>query len=182
MLRKVGAILLVVGLCLPYGCDTTPVTILWTSWSEPAQLVFLGVPILLAIAYVLHVFVPPLARFHERNGPALHGVFRAVFFGLAGGYLASALNGEADARWFWGAALLASGALLYWQQQRGSKAERLPLLLLVAVGIPAVGYFLVLLDAGAFKVGAWVLTAGYLVAVVAEVRALRGAARITHGG
>lgn len=50
------------------------------------------------------------------------------------------------------------------------------------LGVPVVYYFLGGLDAGTIAVGAWVLAAGYVMAVAAEVQALRGAARITHGG
>src|SRR2546427_2353410 len=40
--------------------------------------------------------VPALARFHERHGAGLHGIFRAVFFLLAGAYLMRGLQGKDD--------------------------------------------------------------------------------------
>lgn len=106
MLRKLGALVIVVGLCLPHGPDMRPVAVLWASWADLATRVFVGVPVLAALAYALHAFVPPLARLHEQHGPALHSVFRAVFFTLAGGYLHQGLTGERDAWPFWLAALL----------------------------------------------------------------------------
>ena len=177
MLRKLGAVLLVVGLCLPYGCDVRPIT---GVWDELGGAMFIGIPVLLLVAYALHAFLPPIARFHERHGPALHGVFRAAYFMIVGGYVwAAAENDE------WGPVLAAAGVtggLLLWQQARGTKAARLPLLLLTAAGVPVVTYFASVAFDDGLKPGGWVLTVGFVVAVVAELLALRGAAPIQHGG
>jgi len=179
VLKRIGAALLAIALFLPYGCDVRPIT---GAWDDAASILLVGVPLLVAVAYVLHTFVPSLARFHERHGGALHGLFRAVFFGLCGAYLLNGLQGETDSWFFWVAAIAVSGGLLYWEQGRGSKAERLPLLLLVIVGLPVVYYFLSLFDTGELQVGGWVETAGYGVAVAAEVAWLGKVSRITHGG
>jgi len=182
LLKKLAAVLLLAGLVLPYGCDARPITVLWTSWSDPATLFAVGVPVLAALAYVLHSLFPPLARFHERYGAGLHGIFRAVFFLLAGAYLMRGLEGKDDDFPFWLIALLFSGGLLYWQQQRGTKAQRLPLLLLTIVGVPAVYYGTAFLDKGGLQYGGWVFTVGYVAAVAAEVLGLRGTQPVTHGG
>jgi hypothetical protein len=179
MLKKLAAVLLAVGLVLPYGCGVRPLTGAWDG-IEPSLLV--GIPVLVTIAYVLHTFAPPLARFHERNGQALHGVFRVVYFMLAGMYLQQTIKGEDDP-WFMGvAALVTTGAILYWSQGRGTKAQRLPLLLLMAVGLPAVYYCLDGLRTGDLQYGGWLFTAGWLVAVGAEVDGLRAAPMVSHGG
>jgi hypothetical protein len=178
MLKKLAAALLAVGLVLPYGCGVRPLTGAWDG-IEPVFLV--GIPVLVTIAYVLHTFVPPLARFHERNGPFLHGVFRVVYFVLAGMYLLETIKG--DDPWFLGvAALVTTGAILYWSQGRGTKAQRLPLLLLIVVGLPAVYYCLSALRTGDLQYGGWLLTAGWLLAVGAEVDGLRAAPLVSHGG
>lgn len=180
MLRKLGAALLVVGLCLPYGCDVRPITGVWT---ELEQALFVGIPVVLLTAYALHAFLPAIARFHERHGPMLHGVFRAIYFVMLGGYVMSALDD--DGWYFIIAAAAVTGALLLWQQRRGTKAQRLPLLLLTAAGVAVVYYFAGFVSPGdesALQIGGWILSAGYAVAVVAEVLALRGAPPIQHGG
>ena len=69
MLKKIGAALLAAGLVLPYGCDVRPIT---GVWSDLPMVLLIGVPLLMAVAYILHTFIPPLARFHERIGPARH--------------------------------------------------------------------------------------------------------------
>src|SRR5438034_5135359 len=74
LLKKLAAVLLLAGLGLPYGCDARPITVLWTSWSDPGTLFALGIPVLAALAYGLHSLLPPLARFHERHGAGLHGI------------------------------------------------------------------------------------------------------------
>lgn len=182
MLKKIGAALLAVGLFLPYVSELRIVTAVW---QDARTILFQAVPVLLTAAYVLHGFVPPLARFHERHGPALHGVFRVVFFVLVGAYLATALSRE---RLGWptpgpvSIAIVLTGALLYWSQRRGSKAERLPLLLLICVGVPTLAFGVTALRAGALLYGGWVFLAGYAVAVVGEVLALRAAPRIAHSG
>lgn len=179
MLKKLAAALLLVGLVLPYGCGVRPLTGVWDGL-EPALLV--GVPVIVAIAYVLHTFLPPLARFHERNGPALHGFFRVVYFVLAGMYLHDGIDGEGDGWVFWVAALVVTGGILYWSQRRGTKAQRLPLLLLMVVGLPAVYYGLSGLTTGDLQYGGWLATVGWLLAVGAEVDGLRGAPTVSHAG
>src|SRR5256885_8737869 len=91
MLKKIGAVLLAVGLFLPYTPGNRIVTGLF---QDIPTILFQGVPVLITIAYVLHSFVPPLAQFHQRYGQGLHGLFRVVFFVLAGGYLAMSLAKE----------------------------------------------------------------------------------------
>lgn len=182
MLKRIGAALLAVGLFLPYASESRIITAVW---QDARTILFQGVPVLITIAYVLHRFVPPLARFHERNGQALHGVFRVVFFVLVGAYLATALSTE---RLGWPTrgpvvvALAITGAALYWSQGRATKTARLPLLLLICAGVPTIAVFVDTLRAGALQYGAWVFTAGYAVAVVGEVLGLRPAAKISHGG
>lgn len=180
MLKKIGAAVLLVGLCLPYGCDITPIT---GVWDDAASIVGLGIPVVIAVAYGAHTFLPPLARFHERNGALLHGLFRMVYCVLVGFYLGDALSDKSDRsdRWSTIITFAITGALLFWEQGRGTKAQRLPLLLLIIFGIPAINYFELTVWDGA-QVGMWVLTAGYLLAVGAEVRALASAAPVEHGG
>src|SRR5256885_12289122 len=150
--------MLAIGLFLPYG----PARIITIVWQGVPTILFSGVPVLITIAYVLHAFVPPLARFHQRYGQALHGFFRMVFFVLAGAFFATASAGRAG----WPVllhvivALAITGGLLYWEQGRGTKTERLPLLLLVCVGVPLIAYFLDTLHAGALLYGGWGFTAG----------------------
>jgi len=181
MLKKIGAVMLALGLFLPYG----PARIITIVWQGVATILFSGVPVLITIAYVLHSFVPPLARFHQRYGQGLHGLLRVVFFVLAGGYLAMSLAREHAG---WPAplhaivALAVTGALLYWGQGRGTKAERLPLLLLICAGVPTIAYFLDTLHAGELMSGGWLFTVGYVVAAAGEVQALRAAPKVSHGG
>ena len=62
MVKKIGAVLLAVGLVLPYG----PARIITVVWQGVPTILFSAVPVLITIAYVLHSFVPPLAQFHQR--------------------------------------------------------------------------------------------------------------------
>ena len=181
MLKRIGAALVVVGLFLPYSPD---IRVIASVWHNAAEVLFQGLPVLLGFVYVLHTFAPPLARFHQRHGQGLHGALRMVYFVLAGAYLATATAGRAD----WPAlgpvlaALVITGGLLYWGQGRGSKAERFPLLVLIAGGVPTIAYFIETLRAGALAYGGWVFTAGYVLAAVGEVQGLRAAPKIAHGG
>ncbi len=61
MLKKIGAVVLAVGLFLPY---TPGIRIVTSVWQNAPTVLFQGVPVLITIAYVLHTFVPPLAQFH----------------------------------------------------------------------------------------------------------------------
>lgn len=179
MLRKLAAALVLAGLCLPYACDVRPVAGVWDS---AAHVGLLGVPVLAALLYVLGELVPPFAGALERHGPAAHGVLRAVFLLLASAYLVSAIQGEAGApqRLGTAAALLVTGGLLVWQQGRGTKGQRVPLLLLAILGIPVVQLPVVLeFD---LKTGGWLVTAGWALAVLEEMRLLRATPPIVHGG
>jgi len=181
MLKKIGAVLLAAGLVLPYSPGLRVITAVW---DDAAVILFQGSTVLILIAYVLHTFVPPLARFHARHGQALHGFFRMVFFVLAGAFFATASAGRAG----WPRlphviiALAITGGLLYWEQGRGTKTTRLPLLLLICPGVPLIAYFFDTLHAGGLLYGGWVFTAGYVVAVVGEVLDLKAAPKVAHGG
>ncbi len=181
MLNKLGAILLVAGLILPYRYDVTPIT---GAWKQAATALVVGLPMLAAIVYALHVLVPALARFHARYSGALHGLLRALYFILVGSYLLGALQsgGTRADRLFPLMAIALTGSLVAWQQGRGTKALRLPLLLLAIVGLPLVTNLLGGLHTGDLRFGAWIFTAGYALAATLEVRDLRGAGRVTHGG
>lgn len=181
MLRKLGAVLLAVGLCLPYGCDVRPITQIWQA-ENAGSWMMVGLPVLVVVAYVLHALVPPLARFHERHGAMLHGLFRMVYFVLAGATLYAALAGKRNELAFSAAALVVTGGLLVWQQRRGTKAQRLPLLLLIVAGLASLTQFLAGLDGGGLQVGAWVFTGGYVLAVATEVADLRAAPPVVHSG
>lgn len=179
MLKKLAAVLLGVGLCLPYSCDVRPITGVWDNLQG---ILFLGLPVLAAVAYVLHTLVPPLAAFHERNGRALHAILRVLYFGLAGAYLAYALTKNSD----WpgvlpvAAALVVTGMLLIWQQGRGTKASRVPLLLLLCAGVPMIAYAVELRTD--LRVGAGLVIAGWALGVFGETQMLKVQPTIAHSG
>ena len=134
------------------------------------------------MAYALVALLPTLARFQERHGRTIHAAGRALFLALWGAYLYAGLKGDSDGPLEWLAPLVVTGALLYWQQQRGTKAERLQLLRLTVVGLPVVMYLVNGLISGGLQIGAWVLTAGWMLGVVAEIQTLQGSPRVTHSG
>jgi hypothetical protein len=171
MLKKLAALTLLVGLCLPYGCDIRPIT---GVWHDIPTILLLGLPVAATIIYALHTLVPVLAAFNERHARTLHGIFRLVYFALIGGYLAFAVTKREG----WpglietAVALVVTGVLAVWPQARGTKAARLPLLLLTGVGVPAVAYLVGFLREGALQMGGWVFSAGWILAVLAEVQVL----------
>jgi hypothetical protein len=181
MLKRLAALLLLIGLCLPYACDFRPIT---GVWHDLPSILFLGIPVIATLIYVLHTLVPPLAAFHERRSAALHAVLRVVYFGLVGGYLAFAVKNRDDMPGLidTAIALVVTGMLVVWMPQRGTKAVRLPLLLLAVVGVPEVAYLAALLPGGDLRAGAWVLTAGWVLGVFSEVRTLAVAPVVAHSG
>ncbi len=179
MLRKLAAVILAVGLCLPYSCDVRPIT---GAWESLPVVLLVGLPVLAVVAYVMHTLIPPLAAFHERHGRRLHAILRLLYFLVAGAYLANAVTKNVD----WpgliavAVALVVTGVILIWQRGRGTKATRVPLLLLLCAGVPAIA-FAVALRAD-LKVGAWVFLAGWLLGVFAEMQVLKVQPTIAHGG
>lgn len=179
MVKKFAAALLVAGLCLPYSCDVRPITGVWGSL---LGILFLGIPVLCVVAYAMHNFIPPLAAFHERHGRWVHALLRVLYFGLAGAYLAYALMKNTD----WpgllpvAAALVVTGGLLIWQQGRGTKAARVPLLLLLCAGVPGIAYLIELRTD--LKIGAWVFLVGWVLGVFAEMYVLKVQPTIAHDG
>jgi hypothetical protein len=179
--RKLAALALLVGLCLPYACTVRPITGVWHDFPS---ILFVGMPVIAALIYGLHTLLPLLARFHDRHARTLYAVFRIVYFGLAGGYLAFAVTKRQN----WpgpietAVALVVTGVLFVWQQDRGTRSVRLPLLLLTVVGVPAVAFLVGFLRSGDLQIGGWVLTAGWALAVVAEMQVLSAAPVVAHGG
>lgn len=180
MLKKLAAVVLVAGLVLPHSCGVQPVL---GAWDGTLTTLMFGIPVVVTIAYALHQLLPGIARFHERNGAVLHGLFRAVCFVLLGVYIGASLGADAEQRdaIATGVTVVIAAGLLVWQQGRGTKAQRLPLLLLTTVGVAAVFAFARYVGDG-LQYGGWVFTAGWLLAVIAEIEGLRGAARVEHGG
>jgi len=179
MLKKLAAGLMLVGLALPYSCGARPVVVVW---DDLPTVMLLGIPIIAAVAYALVALLPTLARFQERHGRTLHAAGRALFLALWGAYLYAGLKADSEGPPVWLASLVVTGALLYWQQQRGTKTERLQLLRLTVVGLPVVMYLVSGLIAGGLQIGAWVLTVGWFVGVVAEVQTLQRAPKVAHSG
>ncbi len=181
MLKRLAALMLLVGLCLPYGCDVRPII---GVWHDLPSILFLGIPVIATLIYCLHTLVPPLAAFHDRNAAVLHSIFRVVYFGLVGGYLAFAVKHREDTPGLidTAIALVVTGVLIVWQEQRGTKAARLPLLLLTALGVPEVAYLAALLPGGDLSFGAWIFTAGWVLAVLAEMQTLAAAPIVVHSG
>src|SRR5438094_8608756 len=93
MLKRLGAVLLAVGFLLPYSPD---IRVILSVWHNAAEVLFQGVPLLIGVAYVLHTFVPPLARFHQRPRPALDGGLRMLDFVLLGACVSPAAASRAD--------------------------------------------------------------------------------------
>lgn len=179
MLKKIAAGLLLVGLALPYSCGARPVA---SAWGDLPTIMLIGIPVFLAAVYAAVALLPAAARFQERHGRTLHALGRAVFLALWGAYLYAGLNGDSEAPLVWIPPLVLTAALLYWQQQRGTKTERLQLLRLTIVGLPALMYLLSGLKSGGLQIGAWVLTAGWVLGVVAEVETLQRAPKVAHSG
>jgi hypothetical protein len=182
VLKKVAAVLIAAGLVLPYGCEIRPITQLWSA--EAASVFLFGLPVLGAAAYVLHVLLPPIARFHERYGASIHGILRAVIFILFGGYIHKLLVDPPDGPRGWIAvvatAVVCAGLLLF-NQGRGTKAQRLPLLLMVMTSFFQVIWFVTFVGDG-LQYGGWIFSAGYAVAVWLEVKSLAALPKVTHGG
>jgi len=174
MLKKLAAAMLLVGLVLPYSCEARPIATLW-HWDSIGEPLLLGVPVLLALAYALHTLLPAIARFHERHAGTLHTALLVIFVGLAIGYAYSAITDDWDQRFIPVIGVALGAGLVYWVQRHGTKAQRLPLLMLASVGMPAVSYFFS--EISRLKVGGWLFTMGYALALAVEVMTLRGRAR-----
>jgi hypothetical protein len=147
--------------------------------------VTIGIPILLAFAYAVTTLLPALARRVAQEGRALHGILRATFFIFVGLSLGAALAdpGHTSAS-AWAARVLAvvlGAGLVYWTQGRGTKAERVPLLLLTIFGLAAVAV-LWNFPLREWQSGAWVMLVGYVAALGSEVAVLRPAPTVAHAG
>jgi hypothetical protein len=182
MVKRLAAVLLAVGLCLPYTLDVRPIAFLR---EDAGAFVSVGIPILLAFGYALVTLLPAAARAVARQGRALHGLLSALFFIFVGLSLGAALSqpGHTTAR-DWaalGVAVTVGGGLRSWTERRGTEAQRVPLLILAIFGLQAVAV-LWSFALQALQYGAWVMMAGYITAVASEMRALRPAPAITTAG
>lgn len=171
MIRKLAAVLLLAGILTPYSCDVRPVTMLW---GEQISRLLVGVPVLCIILYALQALLDPLSRMLRRAPAFLNLLLLTIFFVLALGWILNSLSeGEADIP-AWASlagAILWCVALIAWSLRTRPAPERFPLLLLANIGIPVIIYFV--WEYSNLRYGAWLLTAGYLLAVLEEARAGR---------
>jgi len=187
MLRKIAAVLLLIGLCTPYSCDVRPVSLLAPKaggdpWGYPATLI----PVLAAMVYVAISLLPGAGAWAGRRGATIRGLLAVLFGVMAGAWLVGQM-GDARGRehidvsdWTMLAAGLAwSVGLLLWTRRRGASADQVPLMLLAILGLPVVFCFY---PPSGLRYGGWILTAGYFLAVVAEARALQEAPVGPPGG
>jgi hypothetical protein len=175
MLRKTAAVLLLIGLCTPHSCDVRPIEQL-VPRSDPWGMILLGIPVLAALVYVAFALLPPVGRWIRAHGAAVRGIASGLFHLVALGYLVmeyldsrGRANVDADAWAFLVLALVWSSGLIFWSRRRGEKADQAPLVLLALVGLPVLFFFW---PPSALEYGGWILTTGYLLAVLAEMREL----------
>ena len=174
MLRKTAAVLLFIGLCTPHSCDVRPIGFLVpTGDNLPWGFFLAGIPVLAALVYVAFALLPPATRWIRAHGAAVRGVASGIFHLVALGYLVMEYldsRDKVDVRaWtFLVLALVWSSGLIFWSRRRGEKADQAPLVLLAMVGLPVLFFF----SPSGLEPGGWILTTGYLLAVLAEIREL----------
>ena len=170
MFKKIAAILLLVGVMTPYSCDVRPISTLRGDW--PGVLAA-GVPVLCIIFYALQALVPRLPEVLRGARKALQPLLVAILLVVAGTWIAGVFS-EENEPWptfaLLGASFIWSGWLAVRALRRAGAANPLPLLLLAIIGIPAVNYFAWEWSDSHLKYGAWILSAGYVLAAVEELR------------
>lgn len=175
MLRKLAAAVVLVGLCLPYACDSRAITSVWETVPDVAMF---GVPVLAAVFYGALRLLPPVTRGVDRAGPALFMSLRGLYVLLAAAYLVGAIRQTATATERLGVALalLVTGVALVWQRGKGTTAQRVPLVLLAILGLPIVD--VLVLTELELQTGGWLVTAGWILAVLEEGRLLHAMPRV----
>jgi hypothetical protein len=176
MLKKIAAVLILIGLCTPYSCNVRPIgTLIPRSQDEIGGLFFYGIPTLAGLAYVAWVFFPGVRAWVRRREAPLRKVLLGLFLLLALGFVAV----EADdlrtrtqidvENWASLAlALLWGGGIIAWTRRWGKDADSVPPLLLAVLGIPLIRFFW---PPSGRQYGAWILASGYVLAVLTEARA-----------
>ncbi len=137
-----------------------------------------GIPVLAAVCYGILRLLPAATRGVDGVGPLLFVLLRGLYVLLAGTYLLSAIRQTAPATERLGVALalLVTGVVLVWQRGKGTSAQRVPLLLLAILGLAVVD--VLVLTQLELQVGGWLVTAGWMLAVLEEGRLLRVMPRV----
>lgn len=178
MLQRLGAALLLIGLVLPFAFGARPVVAGWVDWESA---VGIGLPVVLAVVYAAVRLVPPLLGALEARGAAVHGAMRFILFMLMGFWVNELIeDDETRGRLGTAFSLVVVASVVWWQQRRGTKAQRVPLLVLCCVAIPAVAYYTALFPN--VHIGASVVVGGLALAAAGEAAMLRGAPRVPAAG
>lgn len=173
MVRKLAAILLLVGVFTPYSCDVRPITTLWGEWMG---ILAAGIPVLCILIYAVQALIEQVAAFMRSRRRLFQPLLLTALLLVAVVWIVGQImedNQYAPVIAVLAASLLWSGLLLRLALRPGKGAEPLPILLIAIAGIPVINYFYWEYDR--LKYGAWILTAGYALAVIEELRAGRPA-------
>ncbi len=170
-LRRLAAVLLLIGLVTPYSCDVRPITTLWGEW---VGVLVAGIPVLCLLIYALQALVRLVAAFMLARRRIFQPLFLAVLLLVTVVWITGQIQEDtqyAPVLAVLAGSLLWSGTLFALTLRRGRRANPFPLLLLATAAIPVINYFYWEYDR--LKYGAWILTAGYALAVFEEMRERR---------
>ena len=182
MLRKIAAVLLLVGICLPYSCDVRPVTGAWTTGGGA---VAAGIPLLALVAWCLDALLGALLGFTRRMPVgeirAARRVVSVIFIVVTGWLLVMAFDNKPKMVAIQIGAVAITAAFLNVLARRGDRTGQIAPWLLAVAGVSEAA-FLAGLFPGELQVGGWILAAGFVLAIVAEWRETAGGPAPGEGG
>ena len=170
MLRRIAAVLLLVGLCLPYSCDVRPITGVWEdSWA----IVTAGIPLVALILWCLDALIGFTRRLGAASIRAARRALGIVFVAVTGALLYMVLDSRPSRMVIGLGSVAIAGVFLNVLARRGDRTGRIAPWLLAIAGVSEAAFLSGLFPKD-LQAGGWILAAGFALAIAAEWRETAG--------
>ncbi len=170
MLRRIAAVLLLVGLCLPYSCNVRPIT---GVWGNPGSIVAAGIPLLALLLWCLDALIGFTRRMGAARVRAARRALGLVFIAVTGALLYMIFDSKPMRAAIGLGSVAIAAAFLNVLARRGDRTGRIAPWLLAIAGVSEAAFLSSEFPKN-LESGGWILVVGFALAIAAEWRETPG--------